>query len=127
MSNRPAAPARSAARSAAVALLSADLGPACTVSTLPADPSHSARDAWASGEPAVLVGWRAVPSAKAPGLVPQPILVWPVPETGEYVVSYRQTCVMSVLLDLPAAVRGLMAMAQNGDYRPAAPCRAASV
>lgn len=123
MSNHPASPASPASpagrpASPAVALLSTVLGPPCMVSTLPAPAIGD--EAGTPGEPAVCVGWRAAPSAEAPGLVPTPILVCPMTwaGTGEYVVSYRQTAVVSVLLDLPETVRGLMDMAQGGKYQP---------
>lgn len=120
MSSHPASPASPAGRPAspAVALLSAVLGPSCTVSTLPAPAVGD--EAGTPDEPAVCVGWRATPRAAAPGLVPAPVLVCPMTwaGTGEYVVSYRQTAVVSVLLDLPETVRGLMDMAQDGEYRP---------
>lgn len=95
----PASPA-----SPAYALLSAELAPECLVSTMPADPSHAI---WISSEPAVCIGW-PVPTTnlKTPGLIPWPILVWPVPETGEYVVSYADTCEMAALFTLPETVRG---------------------
>ena len=117
MSNHPASPTGHPA-SPAAALLSAALGPSCEVTTLPAPAIGD--EGGAPGEPAVCVGWRATPSAKAPGLVPAPILVCPMAwaGTGEYVVSYRQAAVVSVLLDLPEAVQGLVDMAQNGSYRP---------
>lgn len=45
---------------------------------------------------------------------PWPILVWPVPETGEYVVSYADTCEMATLFALPETVRGLMDRVMSG-------------
>lgn len=103
MSNRPASPTPP---SAAFALLHAELAPACLVSTVPADPSHAI---WASSEPSVCIGW-TVPTTDlaTPGLIPWPVFVWPVPGTGEYVVSYADTCEMATLLTLPETVRGLM-------------------
>ena len=108
MSNAPA--------SAASALLHAELAPACLVSTMPADPSHAV---WTSSEPAVCIGW-SVPttSYRTPGLIPWPILVWPVPETGEYVVSYADTCEMATLFTLPETVRGLMDRVLSGRRLP---------
>ena len=96
----------------AFALLRTELDPACLVSTMPANPSHAL---WTASEPAVCIGW-SVPTAnyKTPGLIPWPILVWPVPETGEYVVSYADTCEMAALLTLPETVRGLMDRAMSG-------------
>lgn len=104
------------AASAALALLRAELAPACLVSTMPADPSHVI---WTSSEPAVCIGW-AVPTTNdmTPGLIPWPILVWPVPETGEYVVSYADTCEMAALLTLPETVRGLMDRVMSGRMLP---------
>ena len=73
---------------------------------MPADPSHAV---WTSSEPAVCIGWSIPPTNyKTPGLIPWPILVWPVPETGEYVVNYADTCDIATLLTLPETVRGLM-------------------
>lgn len=92
--------------SAALALLRAELAAKCLVSTMPADPSHAV---WTSSEPAVCIGWSIPPTNyKTPGLIPWPILVWPVPETGEYVVNYADTCDIATLLTLPETVRGLM-------------------
>lgn len=98
--------------SAAHAVLHAELAPRCLVSTMPADPSHAV---WTSSEPAVCIGW-SVPTTnyKTPGLIPWPILVWPVPETGEYVVSYADTCEMATLFTLPETVRGLMDRVMSG-------------
>lgn len=92
--------------SAAFALLHAELAPECLVSTMPTDPSHAI---WTSSEPAVCIGW-SVPTTnyETPGLIPWPILAWPVPKTGEYVVSYADTCEMATLSTLPETVRGLM-------------------
>ena len=105
--------------SPAAALLSADLGPSCHVSTVPAAPSPAV---WTASEPAVCIGW-SVPTTnyETPGLIPWPILVWPVPETGEYVVSYADTCEMATLFTLPEAVRGLMDRVMSGRLRPARP------
>lgn len=102
--------------SAAFALLHAELSPECRVSTMPADPSHAV---WTSSEPAVCIGW-SVPttSYRTPGLIPWPILVWPVPETGEYVVSYEYTCEMATLSTLPEMVRGLMDRVLADRLRP---------
>ncbi len=102
--------------SAASALLHAELAPECLVSTMPADPSHVI---WTASEPAVCIGW-SVPttSYRTPGLIPWPILVWPVPETGEYVVSYAYTCEMATLSTLPETVRGLMDRVMSGRLRP---------
>lgn len=112
MSNAPA----SAPASAALALLHAELAPECLVSTMPADPSHAV---WTSSEPAVCIGWQVPPTnLKTPGLIPWPIFVWPVPETGEYVVSYADTCEMATLLTLPETVRGLMARVMSGRRLP---------
>lgn len=100
----------------ALALLRAELSPACLVSTMPADPSHAV---WTASEPAVCIGWRVPPtSCKTPGLIPWPILVWPVPETGEYVVSYAYTCEMATLSTLPETVRGLMDRILSGRRLP---------
>lgn len=98
--------------SAAFALLRSELAPECLVSTMPADPSHAI---WTASEPAVCIGW-SVPTTnyKTPGLIPWPILVWPVPETGEYVVSYADTCEMATLSTLPETVRGLMDRVLSG-------------
>lgn len=103
----PASPA-----SPAFALLRAELAPACLVSTMPADPSHVI---WTASEPATCIGW-SVPTTNlnTPGLIPWPILVWPVPETGEYVVSYAYTCEMATLFTLPETVRGLMDRVMSG-------------
>ena len=49
--------------------------------------------------------------------IPWPILVWPVPETGEYVVSYSDTCEMATLSTLPETVRGLMDRVLNDRLR----------
>lgn len=49
---------------------------------------------------------------------PWPILVWPVPETGEYVVSYADTYEMATLSTLPEAVRGLMDRVLSGRGLP---------
>ena len=102
----------SASASAAFALLRAELAPECLVSTMPADPSHAV---WTSSEPAVCIGW-SIPTTnlKTPGLIPWPILVWPVPETGEYVVSHADTCEMATLFTLPETVRGLMDRVMSG-------------
>lgn len=102
---------------AAAALLTAELAPACLVSTVPADPSHAV---WTASEPAVCIGWTAptTTSYKRPGLIPWPILVWPVPETGEYVVSYADTCEMATLFTLPETVRGLMGRVLAGRGLP---------
>lgn len=102
--------------SAASALLHAELAPACLVSTMPADPSHAV---WTSSEPAVCIGW-SVPTAsyRTPGPIPWPILAWPVPETGEYVVSYADTCEMATLSTLPETVRGLMDRVMSGRRLP---------
>ena len=106
----------SAPASAAFALLRAELAPACLVSTMPADPSHAI---WTSSEPSLCIGW-SVPTTnhKTPGLIPWPILVWPVPETGEYVVSYADTCEMATLFTLPETVRGLMGRVMSGRRLP---------
>ena len=88
----------------ALALLHGDLAPACLVSTMPADPSHAI---WTASEPAVCIGWSAPATGETPGLIPWPILVWPVPETGEYVVSYAGMCEMATLVALPEMVRVL--------------------
>ena len=111
MSTAPASPA-----SAASALLRSELAQECLVSTMPADPSHAI---WTTSEPAVCIGW-SVPttSYKTPGLIPWPILAWPVPETGEYVVSYADTCEMATLFTLPETVRGLMDRVMSGRRLP---------
>jgi hypothetical protein len=102
--------------SAASALLRAELAPACLVSTMLADPSHAI---WTASEPAVCIGWRVPPASyRTPGLIPWPILVWPVPETGEYVVSYADTCEMATLSTLPETVRGLMDRVLADRLRP---------
>lgn len=97
--------------SSASALLHAEFAPECLVSTMPADSSHAV---WTSSEPAVCIGWSVAPNLKTPGLIPWPILVWPVPETGEYVVSYAYTCEMATLFTLPETVRGLMDRVLSG-------------
>lgn len=112
MSTAPA----SAPASAALALLRAELAPKCLVSTMPADPSH---DLWTASEPTVCIGWSApTTNYRTPGLIPWPILVWPVPETGEYVVSYSDTCEMATLFTLPETVRGLMDRVLSDRLRP---------
>ena len=63
---------------------------------------------------------------KTPGLIPWPILVWPVPEIGEYAVSYADTCDMATLLALPETVRGLMDRVRTGRLRPSARDRRAA-
>lgn len=100
----------------ASALLHAELAPACLVSTMPADPSHAL---WTASEPAVCIGWTA-PTAgyRTPGLIPWPIFVWPVPGTGEYVVSYAYTCEMATLFTLSDTVRGLMDRVLADRLRP---------
>lgn len=105
-----------ASDSAAFALLRTELAPECLVSTMPADPSHAL---WTSSEPAVCIGWSVPPTnLRTPGLTPWPILVWPVPETGEYVVSYAYTCEMATLSALPETVRGLMNRVLADRLRP---------
>lgn len=110
-------------RSPSAATLSAHFAPSVTVSTLPPGPSRDPGAPYL--EPTVCVGWTCPPSPLTPGIVADPIYVCPVPVaedtagSGEYVVSYRQTAVVSVLLDLPATVEGLMAMVREGRYRPA--------
>lgn len=102
--------------SAAYAVLRAELAPACLVSTMPADPSHAI---WTASEPAVCIGWSVPPTNyRTPGHIPWPILVWPVPETGEYVVSYADTCEMATLFTLPETVRGLMDRVLADRLRP---------
>ena len=102
--------------SAAFALLHAELAPECLVSTMPADPSHAI---WPASEPTVCIGWSApTTNYRTPGLIPWPILVWPVPETGEYVVSYSDTCEMATLFTLPETVRGLMDRVLSDRLRP---------
>ena len=98
--------------SAASAILRAAFAPECLVSTMAADPSHAM---WTSSEPSVCIGW-SVPTAnlKTPGRLPWPILVWPVPETGEYVGSYADVCEMATLFTLPETVRGLMDHVMSG-------------
>ena len=96
-------------------------GPSAVVSPIPAAPDGE------SGEPAVRVGWTCPSTAVTRGIVANPIYVCPVPVSadttgaGEYVVSYRQTAVVSTLLDLPEPVSGLMDMVREGRYRPRAP------
>lgn len=110
-------------RSPAAAVLSAHFAPSVTVSTLPPDPSRGPGAPYL--EPTVGVGWTCPSSPLTPGIVADPIYVCPIPVAedtagaGEYVVSYRQTAVVSVLLDLPSTVEGLMAMVREGRYRPA--------
>ena len=109
----------STASASASALLRAEFAPACLISTMPADPSHAV---WTSSEPAVCIGWSApTTSYRTPGLIPWPILVWPVPETGEYVVSYSDTCEMATLSALPETVRGLMDRVLADRLRPTPP------
>lgn len=74
---------------------------------------------WTSSEPAACIGWREGPASyKTPGLTPWPILVWPVPETGEYVVSYADTCEMATLFTLPETVRSHMDRVLSGRRLP---------
>lgn len=108
--------------SASAAILSAALGPSCHVSTMPADPAHAV---WTASEPAVCVGWSVATSSATPDLIPWPIFVWPIPDTGEYVVSYADTCEMATLFSLPETVRGLMDRVRADRLRPLARDRAA--
>lgn len=102
--------------SPALALLRDELAPECLVSTMPADPSHAV---WTASEPAVCIGWSApTTNYRTPGLIPWPILVWPVPETGEYVVSYAYTCEMATLFALPETVRVLSGRVLSGRMLP---------
>ena len=87
------------------------------VSTYPLPEDYSPSPSERAG---VSVGWAARSTDVAPGLAPLPVDVRPIPELGTYLVSYRQATVESVLLDLPAAVDRLIAMAQSGAYRPPA-------
>ena len=110
--------------SPAAAILSAALDPSCIVSTMPADPSHAAGTPGEPyTEPTVCVGWTCPSSSVTPGIVADPIYVCPIPVSedtagaGEYVVSYRQTAVVSVLLDLPETVNDLMDMVREGRPR----------
>jgi len=110
-------------RSPAVAILSAHFASSAVVSTLPLAPSEGPGAPYI--EPTVCVGWTCPSSDVTPGIVADPLYVCPVPVAenvagaGEYAVSYRQTAVVSVLLDLPATVDELMAMVREGRYRPA--------
>lgn len=99
--------------SPAAALLSHHFGPSAVVSTfaLPEDYSPSP-----SERTGVCVGWTVRSTAAVPGLVPWPVLVRPVPETGTYLVSYRQVSEECTLLDLPTAVGRLIDMARGGAY-----------
>ena len=102
------------AASPAAAVLAQHLGPSrVSTYTLPESRGQSP-----SERVGVSVRWTARPSDRAPGLVPLPVDVRPVPGTGTFLVSYRQATVESVLLDLPAAVGRLIAMAQSGAYHP---------
>lgn len=85
------------------------------VSTFPLPESYSPSPSERVG---VSVGWKARSTDKAPGLVPQPIMVRPVLEMGTYLVSYRQMSVESALLGLPSAVERLIGIVQSGGYRP---------
>lgn len=111
--------------SPAAATLSTHLASSAVVSTLPPDPLGKPGAPYL--EPTVCVGWTCPSGPLTPGIVADPIYVCPIPVAedvagaGEYVVSYRQTAVVSVLLDLPATVEGLMAMVREGRYRPAPP------
>lgn len=121
------APVTCRRRSPAAAVLSAHLASSAAVSTIPPAPSDGSGAPYT--EPTVCVGWTCPSGPLTPGIVADPIYVCPVPVAGdgaedaagagEYVVSYRQTAVVSVLLDLPAAVEGLMAMVREGRYHPA--------
>lgn len=99
--------------SPATTILAQHLGPSAVISTFPlpedCSPSQSERVG-------VCVGWTARSTDAAPGLVPQPVTVLPVPETGKFLVSYRQVSEESCLLDLPAAVGRLIDMAKSGAY-----------
>jgi hypothetical protein len=106
MSNAPAT-------SPATSILAQHFGPRAVVSTFALPEDHSPSPSERVG---VCVGWTARPAYKAPGLVPTPVLVLPVPEMGTFRVSYRQAVVESTLLDLPAAVDRLIDMAQTGAY-----------
>ena len=121
MSNRPAyrVPTMPVpAASPAAVVLAQHFGPSSVSTyTLPGScgPSPSPSPSERVG---VSVRWEARSTDRTPGLVPLPVDVRPVPETGTYLVSYRQAAVESVLLDLPAAVDRLIAMAQAGAYHP---------
>lgn len=100
--------------SPAAAILAQHFG-AGAVSTYPLPESYSASQSECVG---VSVHWEARSSERTPGLVALPVDVRPIPETGTFLVSYRQASEESVLLDLPAVVDRLIALAQSGDYRP---------
>lgn len=124
MSTAPVTAPVTAPRSPAAAILSAHFAPSsAVVSTIPPAPSGGSGAPYT--EPTVCVGWTCPSGSLTPGIVADPICVCPIPVAedtagaGEYVVSYRQTAVVSALLDLPAAVEGLMAMVRGGRYRPA--------
>lgn len=85
------------------------------VSTFPLPESYSSSPSERVG---VSVGWKARSSDKAPGLVPQPIMVRPIPDMGTYIVSYGLMSEESTLLGLPSAVERLIGVVQSGGYRP---------
>lgn len=99
--------------SPAAALLTHCLGHRAVISTFSLPEGYSPSPSERVG---VCVGWTARSTAVAPGLVPRPVLVRPVPETGRFLVSYRQESEESGLLDLPATVSRLIDVAQSGAY-----------
>ena len=85
------------------------------VSTYPLPESYSSSPSERVG---VSVRWTSRSSERTPGMVPLPVDVRPIPETGTFLVSYRQMSEESTLLDLPAVADRLIALAQSGGYRP---------
>lgn len=100
--------------SPAAATLARHFG-ALAVSTYPLPESYSTSPSERVG---VSVRWEAHSSDLTPGLVPLPVDVRPIPETGTFLVSYRQMSEESTLLGLPAAADRLITLARSGKYRP---------
>lgn len=118
MSNAPASPAAASPSAAslaspAAALLTYCLGQRAAISTFSLPEGYSPSPSERVG---VCVGWTARSTDMTPGLVPQPVIVRPIPEMGTYLVSYRQVSEESGLLGLPDTVSRLIDMAQSGAY-----------